>query len=86
MVVTYVFKTIRKGSTGGHVRTVQAILSQRGFKGIDGKDLKPDGVAGDNTMYAIKCYIEARKAQGADLGSTDAWGPRCYADQNWPTA
>ena len=53
MAVTYVFKTIRKGSTGGHVRTVQAILSQRGFKGIDGQDLQPDGEAGDNTMYAI---------------------------------
>lgn len=86
MAVTYKFETIRLGSTGGHVRTVQSILSSRGFKGEDGEPLKLDGQAGKNTMYAIASYIRARKAQGADLGSENAWGPRCYADQNWPTA
>lgn len=84
MATTYKFPTIEHGSTGGHVATVQSILKARGFTGKDGKPLTIDGEAGSNTMYAIKCYIEARKAEGVDLGGNDAWGPLCYADQNWP--
>lgn len=86
MATTYKFPTITKGSIGGHVMTVQSILFARGFKGEDGKDLKLDGEAGKNTMYAIASYIKARKEQGVDLGSIDGWGPKCYADQNWPKA
>lgn len=86
MATTYKFETIRLGSTGGNVRTVQSILFSRGFKGKDGKPLELDGQAGENTMYAIASYIRARKAQGADLGGEDAWGPLCYGDQNWPKA
>jgi len=86
MAVTYKFPTIKRGSVGGHVGTVQAILKSRDILGVDGKPLKIDGEAGDNTMHAIKTYIEIRKSQGADLGSNDAWGPKCYADQNWPKA
>lgn len=86
MATTYKFPTIYSGSTGGHVRTVQSILKARGFVGKDGKPLALDGEAGANTMYAIKSYIEDRKKNGADLGSPDGWGPKCYADQNWPKA
>lgn len=86
MATTYKFPTITLGSTGGHVRTVQSILRARGFNGEDGKPLNLDGEAGSNTMYAIASYIRARKEQGVDLGGEDAWGPKCYADQNWPRA
>lgn len=86
MARTYKFPTIYRGSEGGHVRTVQSILTSRGFYGIDGKPLKLDGQAGDNTMHAIAMYIRARKADGADLGKENAWGPKCYADQDWPLA
>lgn len=84
MAITYKFGTITHGSVGEDVRLVQKILFADGFRGIDGKVLAIDGEAGDNTMHAIRCYIEARAKEGADLGSPDGWGPKCWADQNWP--
>lgn len=86
MATTYKFPTIVKGSTGGHVATVQSILKARGFVGEDGKPLEIDGDAGNNTMFAIAAYIKARSEQGVDLGAPNGWGPLCYADQNWPKA
>lgn len=86
MAVTYKLSTIKFGSTGTNVLLVQEILKARGFKGKDGQPLKLDGEAGENTMFAIASYIETRKKQGADLGSPDGWGPKCWGDQNWPKA
>lgn len=86
MAETYKVETVRLGSKGPHVLLVQEILSARGYRGTDNKALKLDGEAGDNTMFAIKSYIEDRVKHGADLGSNDAWGPKCWADQALPKA
>ena len=83
MAKTYKLETVRLGSKGNHVLLVQEILRARGFVSADGKPLKLDGDCGDNTMFAIKSYIEARAKQGADLGTPDAWGPKCWGDQGW---
>ena len=86
MATTYKLGTVKHGSKGTHVLLVQEILKARGFKGSDGQALKLDGECGDNTMFAIKSYIESRKKQGADLGSPDAWGQKCWGDQGWAKA
>ena len=83
MATTYKLETVRLGSKGNHVLLVQEILRARDFKGADGKPLKLDKDAGDNTMFAVDSYIEARAKQGADLGAKGAWGPKCWADQGW---
>lgn len=59
---------------------VQTILRGRDVKGKNGKALALDGKAQENTMYAVNAYIDARTKQGADLGSKDCWGPKCWAD------
>lgn len=82
MAETYKVGTVRMGSVGNDVRLVQTILKARGFRGADGNALELDGVAGENTMFAITHYIDQRNKQpGVDLGSNDAWGPLCWADQ-----
>lgn len=86
MAKTYKLGTVVLGSKGNHVLLVQEILRARGFTGKDGKPLTLDGYAGENTMFAIKSYIEARSKQGADLGSPDGWGQKCWGDQGWPSA
>lgn len=83
MATTYKLGTVSLGSTGNDVLLVQSILKSRGFKGADGKELDLDKQAGPNTMFAVKSYIEDRAKHGADLGGTDAWGPKCWADQGW---
>lgn len=67
----YMFEpsSVKKGSTGTSVLLLQEILKARGFKGADGKDLQLDQHAGDNTVYAINAYQEARRKQGVELGT-----------------
>ena len=59
---------------------LQTILRGRGFKGEDGKELKLDGLAQGNTMYAAAAYMDARAKAGVDLGDRSVWGPKCWAD------
>lgn len=59
---------------------LQTILRGRGFKGKDGKELKLDGKAQENTMFAAEKYMDARASQGVDLGERSTWGAKCWAD------
>ena len=59
---------------------LQTILRGRGFKGKDGKELKLDGIAQDNTMHAAAAYMDARAKAGVDLGDRSVWGEKCWAD------
>ena len=59
---------------------LQTILRGRGFKGKDGKELKLDGKAQENTMYAAEKYMDARSKQGVDLGERSIWGAKCWSD------
>lgn len=54
-------KTVKKGDSGLSVLLLQEILRARGFKGKDGKDLKLDREAGENTIHALTKYQESRK-------------------------
>ena len=70
----------KKGEMRGDDYVLQTLLRGRGFKGADGKELKLDGVAQENTMYAANAYMDARARAGVDLGECDCWGPKCWAD------
>lgn len=59
---------------------LQTILRGRGFNGKDGKELKLDGIAQDNTMAAAATYMDARAKAGVDLGDRSVWGSKCWAD------
>ena len=59
---------------------LQTVLRGRGFRGADGQELKLDGKAQENTMYAAAAYMEARAKVGVDLGERSVWGPKCWAD------
>lgn len=59
---------------------LQTVLRGRGFKGKDGKELKLDGKAQENTMFAAEKYMEARSKQGVDLGERSTWGEKCWSD------
>lgn len=61
--------TVKLGSKGQSVLTLQRILKVRGYKGKDGKALTLDGVAGDNTVYAINSYQTDRRKNGVEVGS-----------------
>jgi len=63
--VTYVdydgsYATVRYGSTGVYVETLQAILNLLGYKGANGKNLATDGIFGNNTSYATKKFQRAK--------------------------
>lgn len=70
----------KKGTMRGDDYVLQTLLRGRGIKGADGKELKLDGVAQENTMFAANAYMDARAKEGVDLGDRDCWGPKCWAD------
>ena len=70
----------KEGKMRGDDYVLQTLLRGRGFKGADGKELKLDGVAQENTMFAANAYMDARARAGVDLGERDCWGPKCWAD------
>lgn len=50
------FTTIRYGSKGSEVKTLQRQLKELGYKGENKKVLAIDGIAKDNTIYAIRAF------------------------------
>lgn len=80
----YKLGSVTRGDIGPHVRTVQLILRGMDYKGSNGRQLKIDGEAGDNTMHAIATYISDQKEAGNDLGDPNGWGPLCWASLGWP--
>ena len=61
---------LSKGSTGGEVKTIQALLNGFGFYDQNGAYLAIDGIFGVKTEYALKNYQRARNLEVN--GTTDA--------------
>lgn len=60
---------LSKGSTGGEVKTIQALLNGFGFRDQNGAWLAVDGIFGVKTEYALKNY---QRARGLEVnGTTD---------------
>lgn len=82
VVIKFAFGEVKynkKGEFRSDDYVLQTILRGRGFKGADGKELKLDGIAQENTMFAARAYMDAR-ANVVDLGDRDCWGAKCWAD------
>lgn len=59
--VSSFFTTVKKGSRGNEVRTLQTKLKKLGFKGKNQEELTVDGMFGVNTEYAV---IGFQKSKG----------------------
>ena len=57
--------TLRRGSIGNEVKTLQRLLKQLGYKDADGAVLSIDGEFGPATEYAVRWYQTA-KLNGVD--------------------
>lgn len=49
-------KTVYFGVSGSDVALLQKLLNRLGYAGADGQPLEVDGIAGLNTVWAIRCY------------------------------
>ena len=54
--VSSFFVTLKLGSKGEDVKSLQTALSKLGYKGANGKALVADGDFGANTEYAVKAF------------------------------
>lgn len=54
--MSHEFHTVQKGTKGIDVTVLQAFLYSAMFTGKDGKPLEIDGIAGNNTVYAINTF------------------------------
>lgn len=74
-------KTVKKGSTGQDVYTLQAVLRAIGILGKDGNPLTVDGSCGDSTVYAINQFQKVQNAYGnTTVGEQDSTcGPNMWA-------
>ena len=59
---------LRKGSTGGQVQTIQALLN-----GFIGSDLDIDGIFGSKTEQAVKDYQDARDLTVDGIVGVQTW-------------
>lgn len=72
--VTLTVSTLKKGSTGAQVKTLQRLLYAMGYTGADGKRVGIDGDFGSNTEYAVKKY-QSRNGLVADgIVGAATWG------------
>lgn len=69
--MAYKFSTVKRGSRGNDVITLQAIFRAYGQLGSNGKVIEVDGIAGDNTVYAINAVRKSAKAYGMKITGKD---------------
>jgi hypothetical protein len=74
--ITVSLKWFLKGASDPQIKTIQMLLSDKGYKGRDGKALIVDGVLGDNTAYAIE-----RFQRDKGFPSSTNWGT--VAGKTW---
>jgi len=64
---------VRQSSEGSHVKLMQILLRGRGYKGKDGKLLQRDGIAGTNTIYALKKFQAAHSLPETGICDRKTW-------------
>ncbi len=71
--VSSFFTTVKKGSKGDAVKTLQTKLKKLGYKGADGAELSTDGVFGANTEYALKNYQKKKGLSADGIAGAKTW-------------
>ena len=64
---------LRKGSSGGQVMSIQALLNGFDFRDQNGDYLDVDGIFGSKTEYAVKSYQEARDLTVDGIVGAETW-------------
>lgn len=73
------FETIKQGSAGSDVITLQLALTMLGFVGADKKKLVIDGECGNNTVFAINSFQSLTSNMGVNTGNRDGiFGTKCW--------
>lgn len=72
-IVSVSLDTIRQGSKGAQVKTVQRLLKAMGYEGQGGRTLAVDGSAGKHTTHAVKAFQTAQKLTADGVVGTKTW-------------
>ena len=71
--VNVTLHVLSKGSTGGEVKSIQALLNGFGFYDQNGAYLAVDGIFGVKTEYALKNYQRARGLTVNGIADAETW-------------
>ena len=75
----YRFSDVKKGSKGTDVFVLQAMLRNMLFTGKKGNPLDVDGIAGEDTVYAINMFQKMNESYGYSCGNGDSvFGDKCW--------
>lgn len=72
-IVTITLDTIRQGSKGAQVKTLQRLLKAMGYEGEGGRTLAVDGTAGKHTTHAVKAYQQAQRLAVDGVVGAKTW-------------
>lgn len=71
--VTVTLDTIRQGSKGPQVKTLQRLLGSMGYVGKNGRALAVDGIAGQNSTHAVQAFQKAKKLAPDGVVGVKTW-------------
>lgn len=72
-VVHSFFTTVKSGSHGEDVKTLQKKLKSLGYKDSSGKELVADGIFGKNTEYALKIFQKKMNLIADGIAGPKTW-------------
>ncbi len=72
-IVNSFFITIKSGSRGEDVKTLQKKLKSLGYKDSSGKELVADGIFGKNTEYALKNFQKKMNITADGIAGPETW-------------
>lgn len=64
---------LKNGSRGEEVKTLQALLNAKGYKGKNGRALTVDGIFGANCDYAVKEFQKANQLTSDAIVGAKTW-------------
>lgn len=64
---------VKSGTKGENVKLLQNILRGMGYSGRNLKPLTSDGIAGENTIYALRCYQQTNRLQVDGICGAKTW-------------
>lgn len=71
--ITVTLNPLKRGSQGGQVQTIQALLNGFGFRDENNNKLNIDGIFGKHTESAVKSYQKARGLNISGEVDTATW-------------